>query len=245
LGEKAPLIVILHGLGASSATIEKYSDFGSFAEAKRIAWVAPDGPKDGQGRQFWNAGSTCCNFDRVAVDHVAALRALVERATATHPVDAKRVFFVGYSNGGFMAHRLACELGELVAGVASVAGAGPQADEACPAKGPLRVLELHGDADPIVPLAGGRLFGDERYATSIPAAQTVADWAMRLGCEATPKAAGTVDVEANLPGAETAVSRFDGCARGAVELWTVRGGGHYVGLHEPAYSAIWTFLSGT
>jgi polyhydroxybutyrate depolymerase len=244
-GERAPLVVILHGLGATSAAIEKYSDFGQFAETKRIAWVAPDGPKDGAGRQFWNAGATCCNFDRIAVDHVSALRALIERATATYPVDAKRVFVVGYSNGGFMAHRLACELDGLVAGIASVAGAGPKAGEPCPARGPLRVVELHGDADPIVPIAGGPLFADERYPAAIPAAQTVGDWAKRLGCGTKPNAAENVDVEANLAGSETAVSRFDGCARGAVELWTVRGGGHYVGLREPAYSAIWKFLSGT
>ena len=244
-GEKVPLVVILHGLGATSAAIERYSDFAGFAEAKRIAWVAPDGPKDTQGRQFWNAGATCCNFDRVAVDHVAALRALVERAVRTQPIDAKRVFFVGYSNGGFMAHRLACELDGLVAGIASVAGAGATAVEACPGKGPVRVLQVHGDADPIVPFAGGPLFGDERYPKAISAAQTASDWAKRFGCKPKPSDAGTVDVEAKLAGPETNVSRFDGCARGAVELWTVHAGGHYVALREPAYSAIWAFLSGT
>ena len=244
-GEKAPLVVILHGLGATSAAIDKYSDFAGFADAKGIAWVAPDGPKDKKGRQFWNAGSTCCNFDGIAIDHVSALRSLITRATAANPVDRKRVFVVGYSNGGFMAHRLACELDGLVAGLVSVAGAGVKPGEPCPAKGPLRVLQVQGDADNIVSIAGGPLFSDPSYPSSLPASQTVGDWAKRLECRPGPKAAGTLDFEAKLPGAETKVSRFEACKRGAVELWTVGGGGHYIGLRGASYEAMWKFLTGS
>jgi polyhydroxybutyrate depolymerase len=244
-GEKAPLVVILHGLGATSAAIDRFSDFASFAEKKRIAWVAPDGPKDSQGRQFWNAGSTCCNFDGVKVDHVAALRSLVARALASKPLDPKRVYAVGYSNGGFMAHRLGCELDELFAGIASVAGAGPKPGEACGARGPLRVLQVHGDADAIVNIAGGPLFADPKYPASIPAFETASAWAKRLECSPKPTAAEPLDFEAKLPAAETAVSRFEDCKRGAVELWTVAGGGHYIGLREPSYEVMWKFLSGS
>jgi polyhydroxybutyrate depolymerase len=241
--EKVPLVIVLHGLGATAAAIEQNPDFRSFAEEKRIAWVAPDGPKDKHGRQFWNAGPTCCNFDAIAVDHVSALRSLITRATATHPLDSKRVFVVGYSNGGFMAHRLGCELAGIVAGIASVAGAGTKADEPCSPEGPLRVLQVQGDADPIVNIAGGPLFADTSYPSSVSASQTVGDWAKRLGCKPKPTAAGTLDFEAKLPGAETTVTRFDGCRRGAVELWTVVGGGHFVGLRRSSYEAMWKFLS--
>jgi hypothetical protein len=37
------------------------------------------------------------------------------------------------------------------------------------------------------------------------------------------------------------MQRYDGC-RGAVELWTVHGGGHYVALQPPAIDAIWGFV---
>jgi polyhydroxybutyrate depolymerase len=242
-GEKAPLVVILHGLGASSELIDRYSDFSGFAQARRIAWIAPDGPKDGQGRQFWNAGKTCCNFDGIPVDHVAALRALITLATREHPIDPKRVYVVGYSNGGFMAHRLGCELSGLVFGIVSVAGSGVPSDEPCPSKGPLRVLEVHGDADNVVNIAGGPLFADPKYPSSLPAQRTVSDWARRLGCETAPKRAGTLDFESRVAGAETEVSRFEGCTGGALELWTVRGGGHYVGLRSPSYELMWKFLS--
>jgi polyhydroxybutyrate depolymerase len=243
--EKVPLVVVLHAFGASSHRIEQSNDFTRLAEAKRFAWVAPDGPKDTAGRRFWNAGTTCCNFDDAAVDHVAALRALVTRTITEHPIDAKRVHLVGYSNGGFMAHRLACELGGVVAGIASIAGAGPKPDEPCTAAAGVRVLQIHGDADDIVSIRGGPLFRDSRYPSSISALKTVEDWAKRFECNPKPTDAGSLDFEAGLAGEETKISRFEGCKRGAVELWTVTGGSHYVGFHSPSHEAIWTFLSET
>jgi polyhydroxybutyrate depolymerase len=241
--EKVPLVVVLHGLGGSSRTIQRSSDIAAFAKRMKIAWVAPDGSTDTIGRQFWNAGATCCDFDDAAVDHVSALRSFVKQTIAARPIDPKRVYFVGHSNGGFMAHRIACELGELVAGVVSLAGAGPKPGEPCTAGGSVRVLEIHGDADEIVNIDGGPLFADARYPTSISATQTVTDWAKRNECKPAPKAAGTLDFDASLPGEETRVTRFEGCKRGAVELWTVVGGDHYVGLRSPSLEAMWKFLS--
>ncbi len=241
--EKVPLVVVLHGLGGSSESIARSSNIADFAERVKIAWVAPDGSRDTMGRQYWNAGASCCDFDDAAVDHVSALRSFVTRTIAERPIDPKRVYFVGHSNGGFMAHRIACELGELVAGVVSIAGAGPKPGETCPAAGSVRVLEVHGDVDPIVNIDGGPLFADARYPASISAAQTVADWAKRYECKPTPKAAGTLDFDAKLPGEETRVTRYEGCKRGAVELWTVTGGDHYVGFRSPALEAMWKFLS--
>lgn len=242
--EKVPLVVLLHGLGGSSKTIESTSDIAEFAKRAKIAWVAPDGSRDTLGRQYWNAGASCCDFDDAAVDHVAALRSFVTKTIAEHPIDPKRVYVVGHSNGGFMAHRIACDLGDLVAGVVSIAGAGPKPSESCPATGSMRVLEVHGDADKIVNIAGGPLFANGRYPTHLSAAQTVADWAKRFECKPEPKAAGTIDFEAKLPGDETSVTRFEGCKRGAVELWTVAGGDHYVGFRSPSLEAMWKFLSG-
>ena len=51
----------------------------------------------------------------------------------------------------------------------------------------------------------------------------------------------SIDLEPHVPERETSVQRYDDC-RGAVELWTVKGGGHYVALQPPALEAIWDFV---
>jgi polyhydroxybutyrate depolymerase len=242
-GQKVPLLLMLHSLGTSAEDIESRTDWTTFAERNGIAWLAPNGPVDAQGRRFWDAGPSCCNFGGSPVDHVAALRALLEESLASNPIDRERVFVGGISNGGFMAHRVACAAPELVRGVVSISGAGPLETVRCKEPSSLRVLEVHGDADPIVGYEGGHLFKNPQMPEHASAEKTVRDWAERLGCRSDPVQGKPVDLETRYPGQETRVARYDGCTRGNVELWTVAGGDHYLAFRNPAPDAIWQFLS--
>jgi hypothetical protein len=76
----------------------------------------------------------------------------------------------------------------------------------------------------------------------LSAERTVSDWASRLACRREPKPAGELDLEPRLRGSETSVERFEGCERGAVELWTVRGGQHVIGFSASSKEVIWSFL---
>lgn len=242
-GQKVPLLLILHSLGTSAEDIARKTDWPSFAEQQGIAWTAPNGPVDAQGRRFWDAGPSCCNFAGPPQDHVAALRTLLDKTLAASPIDPARVFVGGTSNGGFMAHRFACLAPDLIAGIVSIAGAGPLDEPPCKPAKSLRVLEIHGDADPIVSYSGGHLFKDPQLPEHASVQKTVGDWAARLGCRDKPSDAPTIDLIPHLPGSETRVARFEGCARGRVELWTVSGGGHYLAYRAPAPEIIWRFLS--
>jgi polyhydroxybutyrate depolymerase len=240
---KVPLLMMLHSLGTSAEDIQSRTDWTTFAEQNGIAWLAPNGPIDGRGRRFWDAGPSCCNFDGPPRDHVAVLRALLEESLARHPIDRERVYVGGISNGGFMAHRLACAAPELVRGVVSISGAGPLETASCQSPSSLRVLEVHGDADPIVSYQGGHLFKDPSLPQHASAEKTVRDWAERLGCRSDPVAGEPVNLETRFPGYETRVSRYERCTRGRVELWTVTGGNHYLAFRTPAPEVIWQFLT--
>jgi polyhydroxybutyrate depolymerase len=239
-----PLLLVLHGLGAAAEAIEEHTDLAAFASQHAIAWVAPNGPRDRKGRRFWDAGASCCNFDRLPVDHVAALADLLERSLENTHIDRTRVFVVGYSNGGFMAHRFGCQRPDLVRGIVSVAGAGPLETLSCKTSPALRVLEVHGDADVIVTYQGGHLFNDPGLPEHASVQKTGADWGQRLNCAEKSKDAGAIDLDAKLPGSETQVTRYTGCARGALEVWTVAGGNHYIGMRSRAMEAMWNFLNG-
>ena len=241
-GQKVPLLVFLHGLGSSGEQLAEASDWPRFAAENGLAWAAPNGPFDRAGRRFWNAGPSCCNFDAVSVDHVAELAALIERFKRDPAIDAERVFVGGHSNGAFMAHRLACERPELLRGIIAVAGSGPLDRSACKTPRSLHVLQIQGDADPIVTYAGGHLFRNGSLPQHASARKTVEDWAAALGCAKPARLLPAVDFEAQLKGPETQVERYEGCQRGSVELWTVVGGGHYIGFRAPAPDAIGGFL---
>jgi polyhydroxybutyrate depolymerase len=226
-GERRPLLVFLHGLGGSGREALANPEIRALAERGRMVLVAPDGTFDREGRRFWNAGPACCNFDGKAVNDVARLEALISHWLAQPEIDPARAYVVGFSNGGFMAHRLGCLMDDQLTAVVSISGAGRASDEACAPVSSLAVLEVHGDADPIVRYEGGRVFNDRRLAPHPSAPQTIQDWAERLGCPLAKAPKVTmVDLDPRLPGAETRVESHVGCSGGAAELWTVHGGGH-------------------
>ena len=230
-GERLPLLLYLHGLGGSGSEALASPELRALALRHRMVLVAPDGNLDREGRRFWNAGGACCNFDGKAVNDVARLEALLYHWTQRPEIDPARVYIVGFSNGGFMAHRLACYMDDRLAAIVSIGGAGRAPEEACAPVSTIAVLEIHGDADPIVRYGGGHVL-DNRAADPHPSApETFHAWAERLGCLTQAKAKEktiTVDLDPRLPGAETTIESYADCPHGSAQLWTVRGGGHQV-----------------
>ncbi|HEY0466477.1 MAG TPA: PHB depolymerase family esterase [Polyangiaceae bacterium] len=240
-GERVPLLMVLHGFGVSSDLLIAKAGLNAIADQKKFAYLAPEGSRDSLGRPFWNAGKSCCDLDHRAIDDVKRLRELLDANLGNASIDPQRVFVIGYSNGGFMAQRLACDMGGRIAGVVSVAGAAPSAGVPCTQNSALAVLEIHGDADPIVHYTGGTVFDRTDVEAHGSALDTVKFWANHLACNGTPRTVNSIDLEPYVPERETTVQRYDDC-HGTVELWTVKGGGHYVALQPPALDAIWSFI---
>jgi polyhydroxybutyrate depolymerase len=237
-----PLLVFLHGLGGSGVDLALHLGVRDLAEQLGFAFVAPEGAVDYSGRRFWNASASCCNFDGLAVDHVAALGGWLDAALKNPRVDARRVYLVGYSNGGFMAYRAACEMGSRLRGIFSIAGAGPSDPRQCHPAQKLSVVQIHGDADAIVAIEGGHLFADSRRPPHPSAEASLRPWAKLDGCGDALLAERDLDLDPRVPGAETEVLGFPNCEASAVELWRIRGGDHASGLSRRSLQAIWQFI---
>lgn len=246
----APLVVLLHGYGGSGgAEFIRMLHFDELADRESLLLVAPNGTVDRGGARFWNATDACCDFYRDKPDDVAYLAGLIEQIGAAHRVDRDRVYVIGLSNGGFMAHRMGCERADLVRGIVSIAGAGRE-DARCKPSRPVRVLQLHGDRDGVVAYEGGQLqlrgIPRDRWMSSHPGAEaTVAAWARRDRCKGELVAdEQRLDLAPDLPGRETRTARYRGCAASSgVALWTLEGGHHVPALDAEAASRIWAFLS--
>ncbi len=238
-----PLLIFLHGLGGSGVELASGLELRQAAEAWGFAFLAPEGHTDFANRQFWNADPSCCNFDQLDVDHVALLRDWIVSATAALRVDASRVYLVGFSNGGFMAHRAACEMAPLLRGIFSIAGAGPSQGRGCKPSARLSVVEIHGDRDAIVAFKGGYLFADRRRPAHPSAEAGLLPWVEQNGCTGALVTARALDLDPRLPGGETEVFAYGGCGTNPVELWRIRGGDHVSGLSHDGLRAIWQFIA--
>jgi polyhydroxybutyrate depolymerase len=234
-----PLIVFLHGLGGSGEELSLGLHLKQFSDQLGFAFLAPDGMLDHSGRRFWNAGPSCCNFEHLPVDHLELLRGWIQEALKNPRLDPERVYLVGYSNGGFLAHRAACELGSLLRGIFSIGGAGPNQPKAChPDRAP-SIVEIHGDDDAIVSFKGGYLFADRSRPPHPSAEATVRAWSKLEGCAQPAAVTRNLDLDPRIPGAETEVWSFPGCRASSVELWRIRGGNHGSGLSRLSVLAIW------
>ncbi len=238
-----PLVLVLHGYGGQGREHAAHLGYLDLPRRERVLVLTPDGTEDSSGRRFWNASDACCDFESRGVDDVAYLTGLVAEVGRRFSVDARRVYVVGHSNGGYMAHRLACEGADTFAAIVSLAGAAPDALAVCEPKQAVSVLQLHGDRDDVVLFEGGaRVVGKGKG--SYPGARTtVARAAVRNGCGSALVPSGqTFDLDASLSGQETRVARH-ACPKGLdAELWTIEGGGHMPKLTSEFADRTWRWL---
>jgi polyhydroxybutyrate depolymerase len=236
-----PLVVLLHGYSVNGLTEDIYFGFSRYFDDNGVLYAFPDGTKDHLKNRFWSATDACCG-DFGTVDDVAYLSAIVADMQAKWNVDPKRIYFAGHSNGGFMAHRMACERADLIAGIVTLAGVNWNDPTKCNPSGPVAVLEIHGTADTEVLYNGGTGDGGAPYPSALASIQ---GWAMRDGCGPTPDtSAPPLDLDSTLPGAETTVQRWTGCKPGgAAELWTIQGGTHIPAIGKSWAGTLWNWMS--
>lgn len=243
-GQAMPLVVLLHGYSADGQHQATYFDFDTAAERHGFVLAKPDGMIDGLGAHYWNAFKSCCAdpSDPAPPDDVAYLSDVVADIKGAFAIDAKRVYAVGHSNGGFMAHRLACDRAATFAAVVSVAGAVDPAS--CSPSEHISVLEVHGDADTIIKYGGGTTPGNTNPYPSVDT--TLATWAQKNGCTGARGATGKLDIlcESGFPGDETAVESYASCPAGIdVSLWRMHQGDHVPNFLVPWWGdRVWSFL---
>lgn len=128
----------------------------------------------------WNAGDCCGAAQRLTVDDVGFVRALVADVQRQVSIDPLRIYAQGMSNGGMLAYRLACEMADTFAAVAAVAAT--DGTPACEPSRPVPVLHIHAADDDHVRFHGGA--GSASIAgvdfRSVP--DTLSGWEQRNGC---------------------------------------------------------------
>jgi polyhydroxybutyrate depolymerase len=101
----------------------------------------------------WNAGIG--HFGPTGdADDVQFTRDLLSYLEKNYCVDTHRMYVTGYSEGGGMVYRLACELSTQIAAFATVEGAFYHVPGGCNPSRPVPFLEIHGQADQLAPYGG-------------------------------------------------------------------------------------------
>lgn len=171
-GQPLGVVVGLHGLFESPAEFRGYANYDDIGDVRGFISVYPEGLN-----QSWNGG-TCCSTS--TPNDVGFIRDVVAAVQREWCVDPLRIHASGFSNGGIMTHRLACEMADVFASVG--AGSGPLMSTPCSPARPIPLVHYHGTADTTVPYNGGSVV----LVTFPSVANTMAGWAARNGCASTP-----------------------------------------------------------
>ncbi|MGB5289484.1 MAG: PHB depolymerase family esterase, partial [Ignavibacteriaceae bacterium] len=125
------------------------------------------------------------------VNDVGFISALIDTLEARYDIDTNRVYSCGLSNGGIMTYRLACELGNRFAAVASVAGVLTDiTGNNCNPMRSIPVLHIHGTADGVVTYNGG-------LANLWSVESTLNHWIQNNNCQLPPDTVFLPDLDPN------------------------------------------------
>ncbi len=177
--EGAPLIIMLPGYGNTAESFRSSVHFEQEAISQGYAAVYVTGarnPNDPVSAVGWNSG-----IGAGGNDDVTFLTSLAKLLQKEYSFDDERTFAAGFSNGGFMAHRLAMEAGDTFSACVSVAGLMP-ADiwDARNAANSVSFFQITGEKDDVIPKNSD---GSAKYAKHPAIEDVMAYWADSNGLD--------------------------------------------------------------
>lgn len=224
-GEKSvALVAAFHGGLGSADFMANDQLYGLISKSEEQGFIVvfPNGASRFRGKfATWNAGN-CCGYARdVNSDDVGFVRAVIREVDYKFNIDPEKIYALGMSNGGMFSYRLACEMADTFAAIASVTGTDNY--DNCRPQLPVSIMHIHAKNDTHVLFNGGAgegAFKDKSKVTdfvSVP--ETISKWVQRNGCDETPQRVKQIN------GAYCDL--YIGCDEGAqVKLCVTDYGGH-------------------
>jgi polyhydroxybutyrate depolymerase len=147
--QPVPVVFAFHGIYLRPIDLQTMAGFDDLAEQSGFLVVYPEGVG-----LAWNTAETGPG-DAIEqnVDESAFVQEILSDLEEIAYIDPKRIYAVGHSMGGALAYRLACEMADTFAAIASVAG--PMEYKNCNPGQAVSVIHIHGLKDSMIPFSGG------------------------------------------------------------------------------------------
>ena len=242
-----PLIFELHGGGiyiedmtGESGHKTPYKLWMELADNEKFIVVYPEGLNGAYNKPTWND----CRGDCIVysnADDVHFTDTLITTISTNHNIDQDRIYVSGTSNGGFMALRLASELSNKIAAVASIAAAMPAVSDCNQPDNPISVLFMNGTDDNHMPYNGGYVSNPPNpdHGSALSTIASVNYWIAINHTDTIPITYTFPDLDSSDGGI---VERFvykNGNQGTEVVLYKVNGGGHSAPSIKEQYSALY------
>jgi polyhydroxybutyrate depolymerase len=213
--EPKPIVVALHGRPDSGIGFSVITQLHLTAERENFLVVYPDGLNLG-----WNSVIGFPEYKYEEWDDTEFLKDLVLNLSEQVNIDLNRVYATGFSNGGFMTQRLACDAYDFFAAYA-VLGATfiPAFTPVCDSANPVPIMFMHGTDDVSIPWDGAR--------SQMGVIDSLFFWVSYNDCNIEPREIELIPPQEEEPETFIAKIFYEDCAFGG-DLWFygVENGGH-------------------
>ena len=208
--EAAPVLFMLHGMGDDINNFFQATQIRNVAEEQGWIIICPQALDftyaiPGLGSQdfgtCWNVGSTISvDFSSMGIplsfdvtvnedaDDEGFLMAALEATKAEYNVDQNKIFFAGFSLGGFMSHRMAIQHGDIINSIAAVSGViGNDLTTLTPVDN-VNVLQFFGTNDEMITYDDAMISLQTLgyYNLGMPVEETVEYWRAFNQCDEAP-----------------------------------------------------------
>lgn len=175
VSDDTKIIVGLHGYADSPQRFAYYSGLHNVVDTTDIVVYPLAADPEKNQLRGWNAGFCCGSGRAQEIDDVGFITTLASQLQEKFSVPSSAVYVTGFSNGAFMAHRLAAEAPNSVKAIAAASGTiGTVSDKLLP-ESAVPVLLLHGKDDSTVPFKGGTGVSDDNLSW-LSFAETNSTW---------------------------------------------------------------------
>ncbi|MEL7526107.1 MAG: polyhydroxybutyrate depolymerase [Pseudomonadota bacterium] len=142
--EALPVLIHFHGWKRDSKHPLKNPKVLKAIESNGALLVAPEGLH--RTWDFWERDNRDVPF----------VRAVLEDVAKRYPIDKTRIYATGFSYGSAMAWRVACDAGNLIAGILPAAGTLYRQDAITCPTGPVNAMHVHGFKDNVMKMPLGQ-----------------------------------------------------------------------------------------
>lgn len=230
-----PLLIILHGHNESASFIRyRIKNSNVFTKSGMLV-VYPNG--SGLIRHNWDDFKTQIDF----------INTIIDSFSIKFKIDTTKIYIAGFSQGGMLAYRMACEHSERIAAVAMISSQidSNYVNNSCTMQRAVPLISINSKVDRACPFDSFTFKG--KWFNSVQSG--VAAWAYKSGCNIAP------DSVYHSNNYEVNIWKKDNLE--ITTLWALKNGGHawpqgrglfYIKHFEPskiinANEIIWEFIS--
>jgi len=152
--EKTPIVLAFHGRYSNGKQMKEYYHLVEKSNEKGFIVIFPTGAsRFGDKLASWNVGGCCGYAYEINSDDVGFVKKILEDTKNKFNIDESRVYATGMSNGARFSYRLACEMSDIFAAIAVVAGV--KSTGSCNPSKRIPILHIHAIDDELIPFEGG------------------------------------------------------------------------------------------